>query len=657
MRKIKDKIGALVLICVLLAAAMIGFSSIQSVQKIVAQYSQALMGEQCNSRAEAINALLSRIEQSVTTLSDYALISLDNMGEFQTNDAYVRQYSGKLSEIAVNAAQNTEGAMTVYIRFNPEFTEPTSGIFASRDSANSSFEKLVPTDFSMYDPSDTAHVGWYYEPVNRGEPIWMHPYLNENLNVNMVSYVIPLTKNGISVGVVGMDIDFSVLEEMVDEAILYKEGFTYLVDAAGETVYKSAAAAETGPGWVIKETSLQNGMKLVLAAPQKEISAAADNLIKRIILLSAAGVIFSLFVSAFVIRGIIGPIRHLNDAAGKIAQGQMDVAVTCSSKDEIGALAQSFQRIVERLQTYMDYIEEASAVLCQLAAGNLQVDLKKEYAGEFYPIKEALLNISSTLQHDIGQIQMASEQIAVGSEVVSDGAQTLSMGTIEQTEAIKELTIQLHALSENIKENEAGAISVYEMAGQAGASLQQNSVQMQAMVQAMASITKSTEEIIHMTSVIEDIAMQTNILALNASIEAARAGEAGKGFSIVAEEVKNLAVKSTEAATKITDLVRHAESAITDGSKIATETERSVIESAGGAKAVVEIAGRMSDNSTEQTQAVEMVLLSMDRIEEVVQQASATSEESAASAEELSSQAQMMKGLVEKFRLKNEQEE
>ena len=122
-------------------------------------------------------------------------------------------YTSQLKSVAVTAANNTEGALAVYVRFNPDFSSPTSGLFWSRTTRNGSFQELVPTDFSTYSPSDTEHVGWYYIPVNNGTATWMEPYYNQNIGVEMVSYVIPIYRDNETVGVVGMDIDFSIIED------------------------------------------------------------------------------------------------------------------------------------------------------------------------------------------------------------------------------------------------------------------------------------------------------------------------------------------------------------------------------------------------------------------------------------------------------------
>lgn len=651
MKTIKMKIGALVLLSVLFVAGIIGFSSIQSAQRVVRNNAVQMMAKECAVKAETANALLSRIEQSVVTLSDYALAQLDDTAKFKTNQEYVRQYSEKLFDMALNAAGNTEGAMTVYIRFNPEFTEPTSGLFASRTTANGAFELLTPTDFSMYDPSDTAHVGWYYIPINQGKATWMSPYVNENLDVRMISFVVPLTVDGVSVGVIGMDIDFSILEQLVDKSKLYQSGYAFLTDEQGAEVYSPSSATETDQHWQQEAVALKNGMNLVLTAPQKEINAEAAALTKQIALLTMVGVALALLGAILVIRGITKPLQELNRAAGRIAEGELNVTIACTSHDEVGALAGSLSRTVDRLHTYIDYIHETSAVLQQLAKGELAVELKQNYDGEFARVKDALTAISATLNTDMSQLKQASQQIAIGSEQVAQGAQVLSQGNSEQTEAIEALTALTRDLSIKIKSNADGAKLVHELAGRAGADLQHNGRQMEDMVKAMGLIASNGEEIIRITKIIDDIAMQTNILALNASIEAARAGTAGKGFAIVADEVKDLAVKTTSAAKSISELVQVAVSAIGNGTAISGETEQSVLDTATGAKQVVAIVEEIVANSKEQEQSISQVLHSMDRISQVIMQSSAASEQGAASAEELSGQALMMRELIEKYKL------
>lgn len=653
MKSIKMKIGSLVLLCVLLVALTIGIVSVRSSKMVLENNASQLMELKCTETAEELNALLLRIEQSVKTLNDYAVGELDDIKAFQTDKSYVQDYTKRLTNAALNAGNNTEGAMTVYIRYNPDFTEPTSGLFYNRDSIQSAFQKLVPTDFSIYDKSDLAHVGWYYIPVNNGKATWMMPYINENLGVEMVSYVIPITVEGVSVGIVGMDIDFGVIKEIVADTKLYESGYAFLSNEEGEVLYSPVDGSQEAAGWRSNEAVLKNGIHFTLTAPVKEINAEASILTRKISVISIAGVVLALILSAVIVRGIVRPLGELNHAAEKIAGGELDVSISCQSRDEVGMLAKNFGETVEQLKTYIDSIDETANVLYSVSQGDLTVELKKEYMGEFARIKEALQNIVRTLNQDLSSIRAASEQVALSSEQVSRGAQTVSLGAAEQTTEMEQLSRLSHELNDKARHNADSADSVHTVASEAGIGLKENSRQMQEMVKAMERINKSGEEIITMTKTIDDIAMQTNILALNASIEAARAGEAGKGFAVVAEEVKELALKSNEAAKNISKLMQDTTKSILDGTEIANETEVALREAVKGTEVAVGIAETIVLNSDEQRKYINQIIETVDKISGIVRQTAVTSQEEAVASEELSEQAQMMRTLVGKFQLRD----
>lgn len=199
----------------------------------------------CAERAQEINALLSRIEQSVRTLAVYATTQLESVDRLKNNPHYLEQYTRELESAAVNAARNTEGAMAVYVRFNPEFSPPTSGLFWSKTAFEGTFRRLTPTDFSNFRPDDSEHVGWYYIPVKNGKPTWLPPYLNKNINIRMISFVIPLYMDNQTVGVVGMDINLAVITDIVDSVSLYRTGYAFLVNSTAHMVHNKTIRMES----------------------------------------------------------------------------------------------------------------------------------------------------------------------------------------------------------------------------------------------------------------------------------------------------------------------------------------------------------------------------------------------------------------------------
>lgn len=245
MRSLRMKIVLLVLCGCILSAGVVGVLSIRNTRLQIQQDSITLMNQAMANCGQEIEAVISRIEQSVETMADCVLNGLGDLQKFQSDAAYVDDFTLSMENTLRSAAENTEGAITAYLRFNPDFTQPTSGLFFSRDNTAGSFSSLPPTDFSVYDRSDTAHVGWYYIPVENRKATWMSPYLNENLQVYMVSYVVPLYQDGVSIGVVGMDIDFRQIQDIVNRITIYDTGYAFLTDREGRIMsHKSIAINE-----------------------------------------------------------------------------------------------------------------------------------------------------------------------------------------------------------------------------------------------------------------------------------------------------------------------------------------------------------------------------------------------------------------------------
>jgi len=369
---------------------------------------------------------------------------------------------------------------------------------------------------------------------------------------------------------------------------------------------------------------------------------------------SLFAVIITVFLIIILVRRIIGkPVAELNDVAAKIAEGELNQTIRHCSNDELGELADNFGRTVIRLRDYVDYIDEISEKLQDIAQGNLAFTLSHDYVGEFAKIRESLEKISLSLNGTLGQINRAAGEVAEGSGYVSDGAQTLSQGSSQQTNAVELLATHISEVSDGIQKTATGAKKANEIAQQAGSKLLESNDKMYQMNTAIQKISGKSSEIHNIIKTIEDIAFQTNILALNAAVEAARAGSAGKGFAVVADEVRNLAGKSSEAAKNTTVLIDQTVEAVEEGITIANDTTSSLMEVVALAEQVTKLIDGIAQYSAKQATATEAVISGIDQISSVVQSNMATAEKSAAASEQLSGQANMLRDLVSKFRLRD----
>ncbi len=363
-------------------------------------------------------------------------------------------------------------------------------------------------------------------------------------------------------------------------------------------------------------------------------------------------ILVGVFFSFLIIRLIKTPISEIEAAALKMAEGNLDVEISYTSKDELGVLAAQVRRLIHKLQVIID---DENKFLAKMAAGDLVVDsiCEEEYTGSFYPVLVSFRGIAEKLNDTMMQISQSASQVASGSEQVSNGAQALSQGATQQASSVEELAATINEISDKVNQNADSARQANEKAGSVSAEMNVSNEKMQQMIEAMGDITNCSNEIGKIIKTIEDIAFQTNILALNAAVEAARAGSAGKGFAVVADEVRNLASKSAEASQNTSALIENSLKAVENGTHIADETAKSLLQAVNDVSEMTEIIGQISEASSLQADSIAQITMGIDQISSVVQTNSATAQESAAASEELSSQSQLMKSLVGRFKLKN----
>jgi len=367
--------------------------------------------------------------------------------------------------------------------------------------------------------------------------------------------------------------------------------------------------------------------------------------ITRIILIVAIiiSVIASAVISFAITTSIIKPINTLVEVAEELALGNVNVNVEANKHDEIGKLMESFGKIINS-------IRKQALAAQSIAEGDLTIDVEVRSENDLLGIKLAKMLTSNN--EILSGISSASEQVAAGSSQISEASIELSQGATEQASSIEELTASLEEISAQTNLNAENANQANDLAKNAKGDAEHGNNQMKDMLIAMEEINKSSANISKIIKVIDDIAFQTNILALNAAVEAARAGQQGKGFAVVAEEVRNLAARSANAAKETTEMIENSIKKSQDGTKIAQNTANALDKIVVEVEKVANLVSEIAIASNEQASGLEQINIGIMQVSQVVQSNSATSEESAAASEELSAQAEMLREMVGKFKLK-----
>ena len=638
--------------------------------------------------AESVDSVLGLIEEKVDILAISNNILADEDKIVSKDQDYFKDYEKKMNEVVISSTKDIQGLVASYIRYDPFLTHGTSGTFFTDVDGDGKPEPVTPTDLSAYDPSDMEHVGWFYTPLKNKKATWMEPYFNANINKTIISYVSPVyLKSGKDFGVLGVDFDFSYLNQLLDEHQKFHEKECFLLNQEGKILfhpdytegenfgeilggkYKNVLSEllSKREGYINEGNSknavllgyhaLDNGWKIVIAPNRTAIYGNIDMLKNTLFIFIAVYLLFMLALSIIMGNRQAQPILSLTKSVKKLAEGSLDEEIQVRSKNEIGALAKGLRQLVTQLKEYRLYIQEITDSLNEMQDGNLDIRLKKEYTGEFTKIKVALLDLSDKLTGLIGSIRISSDQVSSSAENVSAGAQNLTRGSMEQASSIEELSATINDISDRIRKNAENAAKANEAAANSQEEIIKSDGQMQDMKASMNRINEKSAEISKIIKTIDDIAFQTNILALNAAIEAARAGEAGKGFAVVADEVRNLAQKSAEAAKDTTALIDDTVKAVEQGSRLADNTANSLHEVVSGQKELSLLISEIAAASDEQANAVSQVTTGIDQISSVVQTNSATAEESSASSSELSDQARNLREQISRFRLRQFEED
>ena len=384
-------------------------------------------------------------------------------------------------------------------------------------------------------------------------------------------------------------------------------------------------------------------------------SAATTSTNHNIFLLAVLSVIIVLIAiaAALLLAGLISkPLNTLSAFMNK-AGSTGDITITPEDDEVIRALSTTKDEIGQSIAgsaSFVNHVANIATGLETIADGDLTVEVATLSSRDIMglSLQKMLANLNSMFY----EIQTSAVQVTNGSKQIADGAQALAHGSMIQATSIEELSNSISEIAKKTKENAETAEKTAKLSETIKGNAEKGSQQMDDMIVAVKEINEASQSIRKIIKTIDDIAFQTNILALNAAVEAARAGQHGKGFAVVAEEVRNLASKSADAANDTGNMIQNSIEKAELGSDIAERTSKSLKEIVSGINESSQFIEEITMASDEQESGISQINDGIDKVAQVVQQNSATAEQSAAASEEMSGQSDMLQQLITRFKLK-----
>jgi len=362
-----------------------------------------------------------------------------------------------------------------------------------------------------------------------------------------------------------------------------------------------------------------------------------------------------ILITIFVLRKIgkeLMIVENAIDRLGKLdLSADRDLGQFYCREDEIGIIAKTTNYLCEHLRMT---INDIARILGELAEGNLSVNVAKNesyYVGDFKALSDSLKTVSVKLIKLMRDVAAVSKNVTSEAEQVSKDTFALSQGTMEQATSVVSLITNIQDITTQIQNNAENCASASKLVDQTAVYTAEADGKMSQLTKAMETLDNSSKEIGNIVKTIDDIAFQTNILAVNASIEAARVGDSGKGFAVVAEEIRMLAIKSAEAAKNTASLINHSLNDVKAGTEAANQAASIMKIIDNYTESIKSLMDEIAASSTQQSNMTTMVDKGINDISRVVQTNSDAVEQSAYTSQELSEQAANLNELLEHFRI------
>lgn len=654
MKKIGNKITTAIIACTVIVSITVAVASTIISMSSIKTESQEKMKNVAEANAKDFDRTLIKVTSTADSLSK-TLESIVDINKLSSNK---NSYENEIRYLISNYCESNKDFAGAFVIFDPSITKSVKEYIMQDGDNKGTFEFTQERALDKYTP-DNKDLKWFYNTINNNNANWSEPYIDSTTQLQLITYSVPIHKDGVIIGVAGVNMTLKYFKDSIESMNLYKSGYGFLLndtfkflihnkystnDNLGsvengkyktlEDHIKSNANGDTtayidGNKYNLAFSRMSNQWTFVAAVPENEIYAPITRLIIIIGVLIALGILVSAVTAVVLAKRMSNTIKAVTEALEKTSDLDLvnyetkEINKALKQKDEIGAMTVALSHLRQ-------YLREVISML----KGN----------------SEKLTNFSKSLSEITSQ---NSESISI----VSSNVQELATGAMEQA---KESAKGLDDLSSLSKEVEIIVSTSHKVKTQSGSAKQKshngleainilkqktmdNELVVNKLSETTGQLTDASQDINNIITAINDIAEQTNLLALNAAIEAARAGEAGRGFSVVAEEIRKLSEQTSKSTRMIGKIVEGIVNSVSemkhnmDMSKNAMSEEKLSVNNAE--ISFEEISSAIEETEREIEVLIEKVKTVSDKKDKVLsifEDISSISQQSAASSEEIS---------------------